>query len=43
LCAEGDPVLGKRLLECTKEVIVFKDGSLSEIFGYPDDMKFKLR
>ena len=35
------PVLGKRLLECTEAVIALKGGSLSEIFGYPDDMKFK--
>jgi uncharacterized protein (DUF1810 family) len=35
------PVLGKRLLECTEAVVVIKGGSLSEIFGYPDDLKFK--
>jgi uncharacterized protein (DUF1810 family) len=35
------PVLGKRLLECTEAVIALKGGSVSEIFGYPDDMKFK--
>jgi len=35
------PVLGKRLLECTEAVIALKGGSLSEIFGYPDDLKFK--
>ena len=35
------PVLGKRLLECTEAVVALKSGSLSEIFGYPDDMKFK--
>ena len=35
------PVLGKRLLECTEAVVALKGGSLSEIFGYPDDMKFK--
>ena len=35
------PVLGKRLLECTEAVIALKGGSLSEILGYPDDMKFK--
>jgi uncharacterized protein (DUF1810 family) len=34
------PVLGKRLLECTEAVIALKGGSVSEIFGYPDDMKF---
>ena len=35
------PVLGKRLLECTEAVVTLKGGSLSEIFGYPDDLKFK--
>ena len=35
------PVLGKRLLECTEAVVALKDGSVSEIFGFPDDMKFK--
>jgi uncharacterized protein (DUF1810 family) len=35
------PVLGKRLVECTEAVLALKGGSVSEIFGYPDDMKFK--
>lgn len=35
------PVLGKRLLECTEVVVALKGESVSEIFGYPDDMKFK--
>ncbi|MBI4680734.1 MAG: DUF1810 domain-containing protein [Nitrospirae bacterium] len=35
------PVLGKRLLECTEAVLALKGGSASEIFGYPDDLKFK--
>jgi uncharacterized protein (DUF1810 family) len=35
------PVLGKRLLECTEAVVAIKGGSVSEIFGYPDDLKFK--
>ena len=35
------PVLGKRLLECTEAVVAIKGRSLSEIFGYPDDLKFK--
>jgi uncharacterized protein (DUF1810 family) len=34
-------VLGKRLLECTEAVVALKGGSVSEIFGYPDDLKFK--
>ena len=36
-----DTVLGKRLLECTEAVIALKGGSVSEIFGYPDDLKFR--
>lgn len=35
------PVLGRRLLECTEAVVNLKGGSVSEIFGYPDDLKFK--
>lgn len=35
------PVLGKRLLECTEAVVALKGGSISEIFGYPDNLKFK--
>jgi uncharacterized protein (DUF1810 family) len=35
------PVLGKRLLECTEAVIALRGGSVSEIFVYPDDLKFK--
>jgi uncharacterized protein (DUF1810 family) len=35
------PVLGKRLLECTEAVVALRSGSLSEILGYPDDLKFK--
>ncbi len=35
------PVLGKRLLECTEAVVALKSGTVSEIFGYPDDLKFK--
>ncbi len=35
------PVLGKRLLECTGAVVALRGGSVSEIFGYPDDLKFK--
>ena len=35
------PVLGKRLLECTEAVVALKGGSISEIFGYPDDLKFR--
>jgi uncharacterized protein (DUF1810 family) len=35
------PVLGKRLLECTEALLAAKGRSLSEIFGYPDDLKFR--
>jgi len=35
------PVLGKRLLECTEAVLALRGGSASEIFGYPDDLKFR--
>ena len=35
------PVLGKRLRECTEAVISIEGKSVSEIFGYPDDLKLK--
>ncbi len=35
------PVLGKRLVECTEAVLSLRGGSVSEIFGYPDDLKFR--
>ena len=35
------PVLGKRLMECTEAVLALKWGSVSDIFSYPDDLKFK--
>jgi uncharacterized protein (DUF1810 family) len=35
------PVLGKKLLECTEAVLALKGRSVSEIFAYPDDLKFK--
>jgi uncharacterized protein (DUF1810 family) len=34
------PVLGERLIECTRAVLDHKDRSLPAIFGSPDDMKF---
>jgi len=34
------PVLGARLIECTKTVLDLKGVSLFEIFGHPDDLKF---
>jgi len=43
---EGDayirhPLLGPRLLECTRLVLQVQDRSLQDIFGYPDDLKFR--
>lgn len=35
------PVLGPRLLECTRLVLAVKDKSLREILGSPDDVKFR--
>ncbi|BAM90080.1 conserved hypothetical protein [Bradyrhizobium oligotrophicum S58] len=35
------PVLGPRLLECTRLVLAVRDKSLREILGSPDDVKFR--
>ena len=35
------PVLGRRLLECTRIVNELEGSSLEEIFGSPDDLKFR--
>jgi uncharacterized protein (DUF1810 family) len=35
------PVLGTRLVECTETVLAIAGRSISQIFGYPDDMKLK--
>ncbi len=35
------PVLGKRLKECAEAVLAVEGHSVSEIFGYPDDLKLK--
>jgi uncharacterized protein (DUF1810 family) len=35
------PVLGARLIECTKLVLAVPNKSAHEIFGSPDDMKFR--
>lgn len=35
------PVLGPRLKRCTELVLAAKDRSLHDIFGAPDDMKFR--
>ena len=37
----GHPVLGPRLEECTKLVLQIPHDSLRNIFGYPDDLKFR--
>ena len=34
------PLLGDRLRECTRLVINVEGRSVSDIFGYPDDLKF---
>lgn len=35
------PVLGTRLLECSKIVLGIEDLDISDIFGFPDDLKLK--
>ncbi len=35
------PVLGERLRECTRLVNMVQGRSVSQIFGYPDDLKFR--
>jgi uncharacterized protein (DUF1810 family) len=35
------PLLGPRLRECTRFVIEVEGCSIEEIFGYPDNLKFK--
>jgi uncharacterized protein (DUF1810 family) len=35
------PVLGQRLIECTKLVNEVEGKSADDIFGYPDDLKFR--
>jgi len=35
------PILGPRLLKCTETVLALNGKTASEIFGSPDDMKFK--
>jgi uncharacterized protein (DUF1810 family) len=36
----GHPILGTRLVECTRLVNAVEGRSVSQIFGHPDDMKF---
>lgn len=35
------PVLGPRLLECTQLVMQIEGRNIEQIFGHPDDMKFR--
>ena len=35
------PVLGPRLIECTRTVLAIEGRSLHAIFGSPDDLKFR--
>ena len=35
------PVLGPRLRECTRLVMLGEGCSINQIFGYPDDLKFQ--
>lgn len=35
------PVLGPRLRECTRLVMLVEGRSIDQIFGYPDDLKFR--
>ncbi|MDR6756883.1 uncharacterized protein (DUF1810 family) [Mycoplana sp. BE70] len=37
----ADPVLGRRLSECVEAVLAVPEKSAHEIFGSPDDMKFR--
>jgi uncharacterized protein (DUF1810 family) len=36
-----DPLLGVRLMECSRIVTLIEGRTLMDIFGSPDDMKFK--
>jgi uncharacterized protein (DUF1810 family) len=35
------PILGPRLRECTRLATEIEDRTIAEIFGYPDDVKFR--
>ncbi len=35
------PILGPRLRECTRLVLLVEGRSINHIFGYPDDLKFR--
>ena len=36
-----NPILGPRLVACTRLVNAIEGRSISHIFGYPDDLKFR--
>jgi len=40
-CYLDHPLLGVRLLECSKLVLNVRDRTVSDIFGYPDDLKLR--
>ena len=35
------PILGARILECANTILAVEGKTVSEIFGYPDDLKLK--
>ena len=35
------PILGARLLECSECILAFEGQSISDLFGYPDDLKLR--
>jgi uncharacterized protein (DUF1810 family) len=35
------PILGPRLAECTRLVILVEGRTINQILGYPDDLKFR--
>jgi uncharacterized protein (DUF1810 family) len=35
------PILGPRLIECTRLVTLVEGRSINQILGYPDDLKFR--
>ena len=37
----ADPILGGRLVACTEAVLVHRTKSAREVFGTPDDLKFR--
>jgi len=40
-CYLNNHILGKRLFECAETVLAVEGRSISQIFGYPDDLKLK--